>query len=115
IHSVGISVLPCFRVMQCGSGDPTNGRLRSKPTPVDWPRMPSLLTPADRDAILGRLRRLRRLQPDQPARWGRFTAPAMVCHLADQLRVALGDLSTRRHDNLASRTILKWIVVYSPM
>jgi hypothetical protein len=74
--------------------------------------MPSLLTPADRDAILGRLRRL---QPPQQALWGRFTAPEMVCHLADQLRVALGDLPTRRHDNVVSRTILRWLVVYSPM
>ncbi len=86
--------------------------LRRRGTPVSWVPMPSLLTPADRDAILGRLRRL---QPDQPALWGRFTAPAMVCHLADQLRVAVGDLPTRRHDNIASRTILKWLVVYSPL
>src|SRR3954469_12442942 len=29
---------------------------------------------------------------DRPARWGKFTAPKMVCHLADSLRMAMGDL-----------------------
>lgn len=74
--------------------------------------MPSLVNPADRDAILARLRQL---TPDRKAVWGRFTAPAMVCHLADQLRVATGDLPTTRHDTLPRRTLLKWLVVYAPI
>ena len=74
--------------------------------------MPTLLDPADRDAIL---RRLHRLEPTSPARWGTFTAPRMVCHLADSLRVGLGDLPAKRVDSLPSRTLLKWLVVYSPL
>jgi hypothetical protein len=29
---------------------------------------------------------------DRGAEWGTFTAPKMVCHLADSLRMAMGDL-----------------------
>ena len=39
----------------------------------------------------------------------------MVCHLADSLRVATGELATKRVDTLPSRTLVKWLVVYSPM
>lgn len=74
--------------------------------------MPSLLVDTDRAAILARLHRL--TPTDQP-RWGTLTAPRLLCHLADQLRVALGDIPVRRHDSLVSRTLLKWLVVYSPL
>ena len=74
--------------------------------------MPTLLDSADRAALL---QRLRRLQPTSRARWGTFTAPRMVCHLADSLRVGLGELNTKRVDTLPSRTLLKWLVVYSPV
>jgi hypothetical protein len=36
--------------------------------------------------------RLRALAWNNPAQWGKFTAPKMVCHLADSLRMAMGDL-----------------------
>ena len=39
----------------------------------------------------------------------------MVCHIADQLRVGLGDLPVHRVDTLPRRTLLKWLVVYSPL
>jgi hypothetical protein len=37
------------------------------------------------------LERLRRLEPDAEARWGRMTAPRMVAHLNDQMSHCLGD------------------------
>jgi hypothetical protein len=74
--------------------------------------MPTLLDPADREAIL---ERLRRLEPSSHPRWGTLTAQRMVCHLADSLRVGLGDLPTKRVDTFLSRTLLKWLVVYSPV
>ena len=74
--------------------------------------MPALLNFADREAIL---QRLRRLQPSSNPRWGTFTAPRMVCHLTDSLRVGLGELSTKRVDTFPSRTLAKWLVVYSPV
>lgn len=74
--------------------------------------MPTLLDASDRAAIL---QRLRRLQPATPPRWGTFTAPKMVCHLADSLRVGLGEQRAQREDTLPRRTLLKWLVVYSPV
>ena len=55
--------------------------------------MPTLFDQRDRDAVL---RRLRSLTPQHQRRWGKMTAPQMLCHVSDQLRVALGDLPTRR-------------------
>ena len=70
--------------------------------------MPTLLDSTDREALL---ERLRRLQPSSRARWGKLTAQRMVCHLADSLRVGLGELPTKRVDTFLGRTLLKWLVV----
>jgi len=35
----------------------------------------------------------------------------MLCHVADQLRIALGDLPTRPVHTFASRTLVKFLVV----
>jgi hypothetical protein len=74
--------------------------------------MPTLLDSTDRARIL---ERLRRLQPSSQPQWGKLTAPTMVCHVADALRVGLGDLPAKRVDTLPSRTLIKWLVVYSPV
>jgi len=73
--------------------------------------MPTLFSPTDREAIL---RRLRRLTSSTVPNWGKFTAPRMLCHIADQLRLALGDLPAERKDSLLSRTLLRWLVVHTP-
>lgn len=39
--------------------------------------------------------RIRSLHPDAQRRWGRMTSAQMVCHLIDQLRIALGELPAR--------------------
>jgi hypothetical protein len=39
--------------------------------------------------------RIRSLGPHAKRRWGRMTSSQMVCHLIDQLRIALGELPTR--------------------
>jgi hypothetical protein len=36
--------------------------------------------------------RAAQLRADSPARWGRFTAPQMVCHVTDAFRMATGEL-----------------------
>lgn len=72
--------------------------------------MPTLLIPADRTAIIARLRRV---TPEIPARFGKLTAATMVCHLADQLRVGLGAIPTRPTGSFLGRTLVKWIVLYT--
>ena len=39
--------------------------------------------------------RIDRLSPERVGQWGTMAAREMVCHAADQLRVAIGDLSVR--------------------
>ncbi len=72
--------------------------------------MPTLLSDADRAAIIARLRRV---TTDRVPRWGTLTAPKMLCHVTDQLRVATGVIIERHRDTLVRRTLLKWIVVHS--
>jgi hypothetical protein len=68
----------------------------------------TLLNDADRTQLLQRLRQVR---PDAAPAWGTLTAPRMLCHLADQLRVALGDIPSKPVHTFASRTLLKHLVV----
>lgn len=74
--------------------------------------MPTLLNEADRAAIIARLRRV---TPDRVPGWGTLTAPRMLCHVTDQLRIATGVIIGRHRDSLMRRTLLKWIVVHSSM
>jgi hypothetical protein len=59
------------------------------------------------------VRRLGQLRPETRALWGTLDAPRMVCHLADQLRVAVGDLPSRPANSLLGRTLLKYLVVHT--
>ena len=54
--------------------------------------MPTLFNASTRDAIQARVDCL---DAEQPARWGKMHTHQMVCHVADQLRVALGDIESR--------------------
>src|SRR5215217_3924742 len=74
--------------------------------------MPTLLNETDRTNLVGRLRQL---TPEQPAKWGRLDAPRMLCHVADQFRVALGEIPSAFIGNPLTRTLLKWLVVYAPV
>ena len=58
--------------------------------PLIPPNVPSLYDPARRQELVDRLARLR---PDAAARWGKFTAPQMVTHLIEGMRMAAGELT----------------------
>lgn len=51
--------------------------------------MPSFYDPARRQELLDRLARL---TPERTPAWGRFTAPRMVRHLIESLKLATGEL-----------------------
>lgn len=68
----------------------------------------TLCSNEDRSAIVQRLRSVRL---DAKPAWGSLDAPRMLCHVADQMRVALGDVPTKPVHNFASRTLVKAIVV----
>ena len=57
--------------------------------------------------------RLGRLAWDRRAEWGSFTAPKMVCHLADSLRMAMGDLKVAPRRLPIRYPPLKQLVIYA--
>jgi hypothetical protein len=61
------------------------------------------------------VRRLRSVRPESVARWGRMSAHQMVCHVADAMRMALGERPVRAATGLRQRTLLKWTVLYLPL
>ncbi|MEJ7809336.1 MAG: DUF1569 domain-containing protein [Gemmatimonadaceae bacterium] len=71
--------------------------------------MKSLWQDAARQEILDRLGRLRATQA--PA-WGRFTAPQMVAHMSNSMRMTFGDLPTASKRLPLRFTPLKQIVIY---
>jgi uncharacterized protein DUF1569 len=56
--------------------------------------------------------RIARLRWDSPAGWGSFTAPKMVCHLADSLKMALGVLPVQPKKMPLRYPPLKQLVIY---
>ena len=68
----------------------------------------TFLNHQDRSLILQRLQRVR---PDAQPAWGTLDAPRMLCHVGDQMRVALGDLPSKAVHTFASRTLLKFLVI----
>ena len=56
--------------------------------------------------------RLARLTFDRPGKWGRMTAPEMVCHLAQSLKMALGELAVEPKRLPIRFPPLKQLIVY---
>ena len=64
---------------------------------------------AHRDELLDRLDRLR---PDAKAQWGKMTPPRMICHLADSLRVAGGEVPSKFKPGPLANPIVRWLLAY---
>ena len=58
------------------------------------------------------LDRFERLRPDAKARWGSFTAPQMVAHLADWMLMASGDLKTAARSGVLRYPPFKQLAIY---
>jgi hypothetical protein len=71
--------------------------------------MATLFDPAARAALRARAVRL---TPDAAGRWGRLTAHEMVCHVSDQLRVALGDVPTAQKPMFLTNRLLRELFVF---
>jgi hypothetical protein len=69
----------------------------------------SIFVTAERDALL---ERMDRLTPDAQPRWGRLTAPRMICHLADSLRVGLGEVPARSTNGPLANPVVRWLLAY---
>ncbi|MDA8019264.1 MAG: DUF1569 domain-containing protein [Thermoanaerobaculia bacterium] len=56
-------------------------------------------------------RRIAGLEPDTRGLWGTMDAHQMLCHVSDQIRVALGDLPTKDRSSLFTRTVLPFLII----
>jgi hypothetical protein len=56
--------------------------------------------------------RLARLGPGTRGLWGRMSAPQMLAHVADQLRMALGDIRARPVRTPLRYPVLRELIVY---
>ena len=74
--------------------------------------MKSFAHPAD---LRSTIDRLRRLTPQSQRHWGTLSPNEMLCHLADSLRVVLGDRPQDVRISLFSRTVMKGIALYVPL
>ena len=57
-------------------------------------------------------RRLDKLTANTPAKWGKFTAPQMVCHLIEALRMGIGEINVPPRNTPLKRFPLKQLVIY---
>ena len=64
---------------------------------------------ADRRSLI---ERIGRLQSDSQPHWGKFTAPRMVVHLTDALRMATGELPVKPKRTPLRFTPLKQLAIY---
>ncbi len=69
----------------------------------------SIFDPAARHALLARLDRV---APDTQPRWGTLTAPRMVSHLLDAVRMALGDVVISRRKSFLANPIVRYLIIH---
>jgi hypothetical protein len=69
----------------------------------------TIFNPVDRDELF---QRLARLTPDAKPRWGTMTAPRMICHLSDSLRVAGGEAPAEFRPGPLANPIARWLLAY---
>jgi hypothetical protein len=70
--------------------------------------MKNIVNTNDRDRILARIDAL---QGNERAQWGTMTVGQMVCHAADQIRMALGDITVADQSNFFTRTLVVHLVL----
>jgi hypothetical protein len=58
------------------------------------------------------LHRIDKLTPDTRAKWGKFTAPQMVAHLTEAMRMALGELPVKSRNTIFRRFPIKQFIIY---
>ena len=74
--------------------------------------MKTLARPRDKAELLLRLKEVR---PGSQGRWGRMSAHQMVCHLADNYRMALGQRAVPSGPLPLPRVLVKWGALYAPI
>ena len=71
--------------------------------------MATIFDSETRDALIARLDRL---QPDTSPQWGEMTPHRMVCHLADSIRVGLGEIPAEQKRGHLANPVARWLLAY---
>jgi hypothetical protein len=74
--------------------------------------MKTLGNSEDRREIAARIALVR---ADAPARWGKMSAPQMICHLSDAFRAALGEKEASPATGFFQRTVMKFGALWIPI
>jgi hypothetical protein len=61
------------------------------------------------------LQRLRLVKPESPRRWGKMTAPQMVCHLNDSFKAVIGERPASSVNNILGPNVIRWVALYLPI
>ena len=57
------------------------------------------------------IERIVRLEPNSPRKWGKMSPSEMICHCADQLRIANGTKQSDFIGNFMLTTVFKWLIL----
>ena len=58
------------------------------------------------------IKRINSLKKDDKALWGKMNAGEMLCHITDQVRLAVGAKDADFIGNAIQTTVLKWLVLF---
>ncbi|NCS89299.1 MAG: hypothetical protein CO127_05280 [Ignavibacteria bacterium CG_4_9_14_3_um_filter_36_18] len=70
--------------------------------------MKNLFNDKGKDEIISRLEKLK---DNSPGQWGKMNSNQMLCHCADQLRLANGEKHSVFSGSLLTTTLLKWLIL----
>ncbi len=65
----------------------------------------------DQNTLVEIFERLENLSEDSERRWGKMTVNQMVCHLRDQIGLALGEIKTAKHKVLFKPLIKSFVLL----
>ncbi|MES2767188.1 MAG: DUF1569 domain-containing protein [Bacteroidota bacterium] len=71
--------------------------------------MKNIINPQDKAEIVARIQKL---TPESKAQWGKMNAGQNLCHLNDQLRLALDQKTIPDAGNFFTKTILKKLILW---
>jgi hypothetical protein len=71
--------------------------------------MPSLWNENERAAIVARVTRV---TPQHQRAWGKMETSQVLAHLADGLRMALGDIPTKQQGGLISTALMRYLIIH---
>ena len=71
--------------------------------------MPSMFDRVTRERFR---KRIWKLSPQSERRWGTMSSSKMICHLGDQVRLALGELEARPLPGPMRYAPMRWLAIY---